>query len=91
MLIPTPQNVKTVTDMRERALSLIKDVQRLGVAFLFQRSDPKLVLLSLDEYQRLAELAQEQIEVTEAEKILLDKGVKFLPIERFWKKYKLAS
>lgn len=89
--MPTPQNVKTVTDMRERALGLITDVQKLGVAFLFQRSDPKLVMLSLDEYQRLAELAQEYLEVIEAEKILTDKNTKFLPMEKFWKKYKLAS
>ena len=55
MLIPTKKNIATVTDLRTRTIDLLKEVEKEGVKYVFQRSDPKAVLLSMEEYENLIE------------------------------------
>ena len=52
MLIPTTKNVKTITDMREDALGLLEMVQK-GPIYIFHRSKPQAVLLSIDDFVSL--------------------------------------
>ena len=87
--MPTPQNTKTVTDMRENAIGLLKDVQKLGLVYLFQHSDPKAVVLSLDQFNKIQEMIEDFNDALTAEKILTSPKTKFVPLEKFWKKYKL--
>lgn len=77
--------------MREDAIGLLKDVQKMGLVYLFQHSDPKAVILSLESFQRLQDLIEDYQDSIEAEKILLDPTTKFVPFEKFWKKNKLAT
>ena len=73
MLIPTKQNIKTITDMREDALKLLDAVKTQGLVYLFHHSDPQAVMLSLDEFQRMQELVEDHLDEIEAkvkEKIL---------------------
>lgn len=80
MLIPTTQNIKTITQMREDALGLIKAVENLGMIYLFQRSNPKAVILSLKEFQRLYELVEDHLDEIEAYKLSKEKRGKGIPI-----------
>lgn len=50
MLIPTTQNVKTITDMREDALGLLNSVDKTGLAYIFHRSKPRAVVLNIDDF-----------------------------------------
>ncbi len=91
MLIPSSQNIKTITDMREDANGLLDDVQKLGIVYLFQRSNPKAVVVSMEEFGKLIEMVGDYKDAFEAEKILKDKKTKFIPLDQAWKKYNLAK
>lgn len=66
MLI-TRNNVKTISDMRESARELLKEVQKIyGPLFILYRSKPQAVLLSLEEYQKLADLAEDYLDSLKA-------------------------
>lgn len=52
-LIPTKQNVKTITDMREDAIGLLRHVKKHGMAYIFYQSEPAGVFLSTKKYLRL--------------------------------------
>lgn len=87
MLIPTPQNTKTVTDLREDALGVLSDVDKLGLVYLFQHSDPRAVLLSLEEFAKLRELLEDHADERDAVELALeDRGVG-IPMKRVAKKY----
>lgn len=91
MLIPTSQNTKTVTDMREDAIGLLNDVQKLGLVYLFQHSDPKAVVLSLEEFGKIMDIIEDYQDTTEAEAVLKDKKTRFIPLDQAWKKYNLTK
>ncbi len=54
--------------MRENARDLLREVQRsYGPLFILYRSKPQAVLLSLKEYEKLADLAEDYIDSLEAQ------------------------
>ena len=55
MFIPTAKNTSTVTDMRVDALGLIKDVEKLGMKYIFQKSKPKVVMMNMVLFERMVE------------------------------------
>ncbi|KKQ73626.1 MAG: hypothetical protein US96_C0058G0001 [Candidatus Woesebacteria bacterium GW2011_GWB1_38_5b] len=69
MLIPTTKNVKTITDMREDALKLLEDVEKLGLAYIFHRSRPKAVILSIEDFSALQEMLESYKDEFEAKKL----------------------
>ena len=88
MLIPTNQNIKTITDMREDASNLLKAVEDLGLVYVFQHNNPKAVMLSINEFQRLQELIEERLDELEASKLAKRDRGKGVPLEKVIKKYK---
>ncbi len=67
-MIPTKDNVKTISDMRERTKELLKEVQKVyGPLYILYRSKPQAVLLSLEEYQKLADLAEDYLDSLKAQ------------------------
>jgi hypothetical protein len=89
MLIPTTKNVKTITDMREDALGLLELVQKNGLAYIFHRSQPKAVLMNIDDFvalQSAAEDLEDYLDVQELKKEPRGKGI---PLEEVVKKYGL--
>lgn len=63
MLIPTEENIKTITDMRENALGLLQAVQKKQKpTIIFHRNNPKAVLLSIQEYNHLMDLLEDYID-----------------------------
>ena len=67
-MIPTARNIKTISDLRENATALLKQVQNLyEPLFILYRSKPQAVLLSLEEYQKLADMAEDYIDSLKAQ------------------------
>jgi len=59
-MIPTAQNTKTITDLREKALDLLTQVEQTAEpVFVFHNSKPRAVLMSIDEFSRLKELIED--------------------------------
>ena len=68
MLIPTPQNTKTVSDLRERPVELLKILgSSYGPLYIFYRSKPNAVMISLEAYQKLLDLAEDYLDSLKAE------------------------
>ena len=76
MLIPTLKNVKTITDMRENALGLLKQVENEGLAYIFHRSKPKAVIINLGEFILLQELLEDKKDQKEARELSKEKEEK---------------
>jgi len=67
-MIPTARNIKTISDMRENASKLLKEVQDFyGPLFILYRSKPQAVLISLEEYQKLADMAEDYTDSLKAQ------------------------
>ena len=67
-MIPTAKNMKTISDMREHARKLLKEVQSsYGPLFILYRSKPQAVLLSLEEYQKLSDMAEDYMDSLKAQ------------------------
>ncbi len=62
MFIPTAKNTSTVTDMRVDAIGLIKDVEKLGMKYIFQKSKPKVVMMNMILFERMAELLEDDLD-----------------------------
>lgn len=66
--MPSASNVKTISDMRENPKDLLKQVnEAYGPLFILYHSQPQAVLLSLEAYQKLAELAEDYIDSLKAQ------------------------
>lgn len=81
-MIPTSKNIKTISDMRENARKLLKEVQNsYGPLFILYRSKPQAVLLSLEEYQKLADFAEDYLDSLKAQEFEArdKKKIKWVP------------
>lgn len=91
MLIPTSKNVKTITDMREDALGLLKLVKKNGIAYIFHRSEPKAVMMDIEEFSRIQEIIEDYFDEMEAKKLEKEPVGKLIPIEEIMKEYGLSN
>lgn len=87
MLIPTQKNVKTITDMREDALGLLNLVKKNGVTYIFHHSEPKAVMMDIDEFVRMQELLEDHFDEMEAKKLEKEPIGKLIPIEDIMREY----
>ncbi len=69
MLIPTKENTKTITDLRERALELLDQVQKSGPTYIFHHSQPKAVMLSMEEYTNLLDTLEDYLDSIRAQEL----------------------
>jgi len=89
MLIPTANNTKTITDMREDALKLLGEVEKQGVTYIFHRSKPRAVLLSIADFVRIQELIEDHLEEEEVMRLVKEPRGKGIPLNEIAKKYGL--
>lgn len=87
MLIPTTQNVKTITDMREDALGLLNMVQKDGMAYIFHRSQPMAVLLNLEEFVALQSAMEDLEDYKDVQELKREPRGKLIPLEDAIKEY----
>ncbi len=64
MLIPTKYNTKTITELRENALGVLRDASDQGYVYVTHHSKPQAVLVDIDEFlsiqERLEDLQDER-------------------------------
>lgn len=66
--MPTLQNTKTISDLRERPVELLKAISSsYGPLYIFYRSKPNAVMISLAAYQKLLDLAEDYLDSSKAE------------------------
>lgn len=93
MFIPTKNDIKTITDLRENTLALLKNVQKKqGATVIFHRNSPKVVMLSIDRYNQLMSLLEDYIDGELARE--LEKRPKkkedYIPFEKVVKELKIS-
>ncbi|MEA3355561.1 MAG: type II toxin-antitoxin system prevent-host-death family antitoxin [Patescibacteria group bacterium] len=63
MFIPTDNNISTITDMRENAISLLQSVQKKqSPTIIMHRNSPKAILLSVTRYNQLMEMVEDYLD-----------------------------
>ncbi len=87
MLLPTRQNTKTITDLREDALGVLSDVDKLGLVYLFQHADPRAVVLSLKEFTKLCELIEDRADEQDAAQLHDEDRGKGITLKNVAKRY----
>jgi|GEM_PF-625409 prevent-host-death family protein len=88
MLIPTAKNVKNITDFRQDPDSILESVQgKSDPIYLFRGSEPKAVVLDIEEYARLAEALEDYQDYLLIEDIISDpdRFKKGVPLEEVLK------
>ena len=78
MILPTDDNVSTVTDIRRDTIGFLRDVKKKGMKYIFQQSSLKAITLSVEEYElwmeRIEDL-QDQLRFIQLEKEEHGKGI----------------
>jgi len=87
MLIPTSKNVKTITDMREDAIGLLEQIKKNGVTYIFNRSEPKAVIIDIDEFVRMQELLEDYFDEIDVQELETKPIGKLIPEEDIIKEY----
>ena len=87
MLVPTKQNISTVTDLRVNTIALLDEVEKKGMKYVFQRSTPRAVLLSMSRYKKLLEMLEDWEDARLAEKLSKDKKDGWVSLEKVAKEY----
>ena len=87
MLIPTKTNVKTITDMRENALGLLKSVEKGSPTYIFHRSKPKAVLLGIDDFVKIQELIENYLDEEETHTLSQEPRGPGIALKKVLKKY----
>ena len=77
--------------MREDAIGLLATVKDQGIIYLFQHSNPKAVMLSVEEFVRLQELVEDHLEELEAVKLFKEERGEGISLEKIISKYKKKS
>jgi prevent-host-death family protein len=71
MLIPTKQNTKTVTDLRERTIDILEASSREPL-YIFHRSEPKAVILSIEKFSSLLEKLEDYKDTIDTQRLELE-------------------
>lgn len=63
MMIPTTEDIKTVTDLRENTIALLNSIQKKkDPVIIMHRNIPKAVMLSIKKYNRLIEMIEDSMD-----------------------------
>lgn len=73
--------------MRENALDLLNQVQKEGLAYIFYRSEPKAVMLDIEEFENIRELLEDHLDEMEAAELANQPRGKGIPLSKIAKKY----
>jgi len=94
MHLPTNKNVKTITDLREDALGVLKDLKKEDLLYIFHRSEPQGIMLSNDQYARLIEriedLEDELFAQKAHEETLNTPEEELIPLDQILKEFDLS-
>ncbi|OIN89274.1 hypothetical protein COW80_01335 [Candidatus Beckwithbacteria bacterium CG22_combo_CG10-13_8_21_14_all_01_47_9] len=92
MLIPTDQNISSISDIREDTLGVLAQVQKLSEPMIvMHRNSPKAVILSIQRYNELMKLLEDYLDEELA--VELERKAKkmtkkdYIPMEQLHRKY----
>lgn len=89
MIIPTAQNTKTVTDLREKAVEMLNQAKKVGPTFILHRSRPKAVMLSIEEYANMMEMLEDYFDTLKAKELEDERAKGGISLDQLIKKYNL--
>lgn len=89
MILPTTKNTKTITDLREKALEMLEQAEKGGPTFIFHRSKPKAVMLSIEEYSNLMEMVEDYFDAVKAKELEEESLEGGISLDQLIKKYHL--
>lgn len=87
MLIATKENTKTVTDLRERAVEVLNEANKVGLIYVLYNSRPRAVLIDIDEFIAMQEMLEDYLDIQEARKLSKEPKGKPIPLEKIKEKY----
>jgi len=90
MIIPTEKNIKTVTDLRERTLELLRQTKSSGPTIIFHHSKPMAIMLSVDEYSNMTEMLEDYLDIQEAKESEENPQTGGINLKQLAKKYGLS-
>lgn len=91
MIIPTAKNIKTVTDLRERTLQLLRQTKNSGPTIIFHHSKPMAIMLSIDEYSNMTEMLEDYFDTQEAKELEENSQKGGISLKQLAKKYGLNT
>lgn len=89
MLLPTNKNTKTITDLREKAVELLDQIDKIGPTFIFHHSKPKAVMLSMKEYANLMDSLEDYKDSLVAKDLEKNPEKGGINLDQLAKKYQL--
>lgn len=91
MIVPTEENIKTVTDLRENTLKLLALVgEKKKPVFIFRGSRPtNVVMLPKDEYLEILEIVEDYFDEVEAAEMEKEPKKEGIPLEKIMAEYGL--
>lgn len=73
MLIPTTDDITTVTDLRERTMDILQLLKkRREPTIIVHRNAPQSVMMSIERYNQLMEMLEDYSDAAEASEIIAD-------------------
>jgi prevent-host-death family protein len=85
MLIPTKDNFKTITEVREDTLGVLRDASSQGLVYVTHHSKPKAVLIDIDQFVRMQEMLEDYQDLQDARKLSRQKRGKLIPASEVFK------
>lgn len=79
MLIPTKYNTKTITEIREDTLGVLRDATAQGLVYVTHHSKPQAVLIDIDEFVAMQEMLEDYQDLQDVRKIAHQKRGKLIP------------
>ena len=77
MIIPTEDNTKTISDLREKTTEILLALnQTQEPQFVFYKSRPQAVLLAIEKYKSLMELLENYQDALDASEVISDAKAK---------------
>lgn len=88
-MIPTTQNTKTITDLRENTVGILERTKKMGPTYIFHRSRPKAVLLSIEEYANMVDLIEDYLDSLNAQELEQNPEKGGIKLDELINKYRL--
>jgi len=85
MLIPTKYNTKTITEIRENTLGVLRDAAEKGLVYVTHHSKPQAVIIDIDEFVSMQEMLEDYQDLQDARKLSRQKRGKLIPASEVFK------
>ncbi len=85
MLIPTRDNTRSITELRENAVGVLRDAGEKGLVYITQHSKTQAVLMDIDEFVALHEMLEDFQDVQDARKLSRQKRGPLIPASEVFK------